>query len=321
VSHVKTSGGNIVLNVPGNAIANDNLTLATAGSLNAPAGTITLNVGGNLTISSGSTVSAESAVNLSGDFQNKSAGTGSVFDIDSAIQSPNVAISGGRQGEAVNLRATASVSKVTINLPSGTNTINIGSSEPSPGGVLANIQGAVNVVGSRSTTLNLDDSGSRTALTGTLTSSALTGFKLSKSGIAYSGLGALNIVLGTRDKLAEKSKASGTTTTITGGTVTPSSATRAVIAAPQAGTNRPGGNAQVSIAVANKAPAALVSYSAGNGKPRPEGVDSVFQDSSGPIGLTTSGEDLEGMARMLVKKNDRLTRVLDARVPLDQNRR
>jgi hypothetical protein len=268
VSHVKTSGGNIVLDVPGNSTANDNLSLATGGTLNAPAGTITLNVGGNLTISSGSTVLAKSAVNLSGDFQNKSAGTGSVFDIDSAIHSPSVVISGGRQGEVVNLETTAAGSKVTINLVSGTNTINIGSSEPTRGGVLANIQGAVNVMGTRSATLNLDDSGSRARSTGTLTSTALTGFKMGKGGIAYSRLGALRILLGSRDKLTEKSKASGTTTTITGGLLS----SRAAVS-----------HARV-----------VASTMA---------VDSILRDGSDSLGLTSSpsSDDLDGVARAVVK--------------------
>ncbi len=79
---------------------------------------------------------------------------------------------------------------------SNLNVVNVGSQQPAQGGVVDHIQGALTVFGNGSDTLNVDDTGSTIAKSGTLTASALTGLNMGPSGIAYSGLGDLNIVLG-----------------------------------------------------------------------------------------------------------------------------
>ena len=78
---------------------------------------------------------------------------------------------------------------------------------------------------------------------------------------------ALNIALGSRDHLNVKSKASGTTTRITGGTASTAAA----------------------------------------GTPDAAAVDFLSQNAGGPLGLSTSatGNNSEDVARMLVKKHHR----------------
>jgi hypothetical protein len=216
-------------------------------------------------------------------------------------------IKGGSQGEVVNLERVAVRSKVTIDLNSGrNNAINIGSLEPSMGGVLTGIAGTVNVGGNRTVALNIDDSGSKTARSGVLTRRTLTGLGLGTGGIAYSGMKSLNIELGTRDTLNVKSKASGTTTRITGGTVTPTSASRTAVATSPAiaGSGR---NATPSVRISGEArlhPPLIASTAAGS-TPDATAVDLLIQHSSDSLGLTATTEDngIEGIARALVKKH------------------
>ena len=172
VHSATTSKGSIVFDVPGDATAGDNFALTTGGTLSAPAGAIILNVGGNVTIPSGTKVSGKSSVHITGDFQNLSGSDDSVLVIDSPIESPSVLIKGGSQGEVVNLERVAVHSKATIDLNSGrNNTVNIGSLEPSTGGVLSGIAGTIEVVGNPARG-NLSTSMTRvpkTARTGVLT--------------------------------------------------------------------------------------------------------------------------------------------------------
>ena len=84
-----------------------------------------------------------------------------------------------------------------INTAGESNIVDIGSNVPVPGsGVLYDIQGAITVNGNGRVTLNIDDSGDGIAGTGTLTSSALTGFGMATGGISYNGIPSLNLTLG-----------------------------------------------------------------------------------------------------------------------------
>ncbi len=58
------------------------------------------------------------------------------------------------------------------------------------------IQGPLTIQGGGNDTMNVDDTGSTSAKTGTLTATTLTGLNMGPSGIAYSGLSNLNISLG-----------------------------------------------------------------------------------------------------------------------------
>ena len=63
----------------------------------------------------------------------------------------------------------------------------------------------------------MSDQASTVAKTGTLTSGTLTGFGMGASGIVYSGLGALNLYLGSgSNTLTIASTAANTTTTVLG---------------------------------------------------------------------------------------------------------
>ena len=94
----------------------------------------------------------------------------------------------------ISLRQNAASTKI-ITL-SGADNVNIGTLEPYSGGVVDAIQAPVSVVGDGLTTLNVDDTGSTSNKTGTLTNNTLTGLNMAPAGIAYSDLAALNISLG-----------------------------------------------------------------------------------------------------------------------------
>jgi len=105
----------------------------------------------------------------------------------------------GTGGDTMNIQSTAAGTTTTIDPPTGSpNTFNVGSQAgvfPVTPGIVDNIQGPLVIVGSGADTMNVDDTGSTTAKTGTLTATTLTG--LNMAGITYSGLVTLNISLGT----------------------------------------------------------------------------------------------------------------------------
>jgi hypothetical protein len=120
-------------------------------------------------------------------------------------------VNGGNNDDTINVRTTNAATN--INTGSGTNTINIGSLTPGASGILDNIQGAIVLTGSGTDTMNVDDTGSTTGKTGTLTTTTLTGLGMIAGGITYSGLSALNISLGSgNDTLLITSTAAAATT-------------------------------------------------------------------------------------------------------------
>ncbi len=126
----------------------------------------------------------------------------------------------GTGGDTINVQSTAAPTTTTIDPPTGSpNTFNIGSLAPFGGGIVDNIAGPLVIVGGGGDTMNVDDTGSTTAKTGTLTASTLTG--LNMAGITYSGLAVLNLALGSGGNALAISVAGGTnlpaTTTINGG--------------------------------------------------------------------------------------------------------
>ena len=116
----------------------------------------------------------------------------------------------GTGNVTLNITSTSSTTKIDASL--GTNTVNIGSEASSTGGVLSSIKGPVTIVGSGTTTLNVDDTGDAAA-SGTLGSKTLKGLGMVSGGITYSGLVALNISLGNSGNTFGISDTSKTTTT------------------------------------------------------------------------------------------------------------
>jgi hypothetical protein len=187
---------NISLGANGNTFTISN-TGATSTTLNSGSGADTI----NLTTDSGTTT-----IN--------SQGGADIINIttDTAVTTINA----GDGNDTINIRATGAATNV--NTGTGTNIVNIGSLAPGTNGILDDIQGAVNVTGGGTDTLNLDDTGDATNNTGTLTSTALTGLGLG-AGVSYTTVGTLNINLGSgNDTFNVRSTNSATTTTLnTGG--------------------------------------------------------------------------------------------------------
>jgi hypothetical protein len=109
----------------------------------------------------------------------------------------------------------------TVSTGTGTNTVYVGSTAgnamASPG-IVDNIKGALTVMGSGLDTLNVDDTGSTTAKTWTLSSSALSWTGTAVGVINYSRLAVLNINLGTgANSFAITGVNASTATTINGG--------------------------------------------------------------------------------------------------------
>ncbi len=125
----------------------------------------------------------------------------------------NINTQGG--SDTININATGAATGV--NTGSGTNTVNVGSLAPTIGGIVNSIQGALTVVGSGTDAMNVDDRGSTSAKTGTLTATTLTGLGIGAGGITYSGLAALNISLGSGGDTILITSTSSATTRINGG--------------------------------------------------------------------------------------------------------
>jgi hypothetical protein len=84
------------------------------------------------------------------------------------------AINTGPGADTVNVQATTG--NLTVENPGGTDRMNLGSLAPNLNGTLGNIAGDVNVFGAGHTALLLDDSGSGTARTVTLTADVIDGY-------------------------------------------------------------------------------------------------------------------------------------------------
>ncbi len=124
----------------------------------------------------------------------------------------------GSGNDTFNVRSTNAITVTTLNTGAGTNTINVGSLSPAVGGILDTIKGALIIVGSGNDTLNVDDTGSATNKSGTLTATTLTGLAMGLGGMTYSGLTTLSINLGSgSDTFTVTGVTDSTTTTIDGG--------------------------------------------------------------------------------------------------------
>ncbi len=121
---------------------------------------------------------------------------GNTFMITNTASGTTTMVNSGTGADTVDVQATGG--KTTVNTGGGANlnVVNVGSKAPFTGGIVNNIQGALTVVGNGADTMNVDDTGSTTAKTGTLTATTLTGLNMGPSGITYSGLSILNLSLG-----------------------------------------------------------------------------------------------------------------------------
>ncbi len=134
-----------------------------------------------------------------------------------------VNVIGGTGSLTFNVQSTgSSVGTTTVQTSGNSNVINVGSKAgvlPSSAGVVSTIAGPLSLLGGGQDTANVDDSGDNLGLAGTLTSVHLTGLGLATQGIAYSGLAALNIKLGSGTNTFNiQGTASGTGTTLNSGT-------------------------------------------------------------------------------------------------------
>ena len=138
----------------------------------------------------------------------------------SGLAALNIALGSGNQ--TFNVQSTVSQMVTTVSTGTGTNTIDLGSLAPGVGGILDNLHGPLTVVGGgSSTTVNVDDQGSTGAESGTLTATTLTGLAFGNGGFTYSGLGALNIALGSGTETFNiQSTISQTVSTVSMGTGT-----------------------------------------------------------------------------------------------------
>jgi hypothetical protein len=121
-------------------------------------------------------------------------GGGSSFTIASTNSATVTTLNVGNDVSTVNIQSTAWAT--TVNVQTGTVVINVGGQLPQQGDIVNNIQSLLTVVGNGDATLNVEDAGCTGPTTGTLTGSGVTGLGLGPSGIAYGGLAALNIYLG-----------------------------------------------------------------------------------------------------------------------------
>ena len=200
------------LTIAGNGA--DTLNVDDTGSTASKSGTLTPTALTGLNMSaSGITYSGLANLNI-----NLGSG-GNTFLISNTAAGTTTFLNSGTGADTVDIHATSSPTTVNTGGGSNLNTVNVGSLEPTSGGVVDNIQGALTVIGTGADTMNVDDTGSTLSKTGTLTSAALTGLNMGPSGITYSGLAHLNINLGSGgNTFTVASTAPGTTTTVNSGT-------------------------------------------------------------------------------------------------------
>jgi len=109
----------------------------------------------------------------------------------------------GRGGQdTFNIRGTNAGLPTTVNGGADNDVFNIGSNAPGSGGTVDAVAGYLDVIaGEGHDTMNVDDAGSTTDETGTLTSNHLAGLGLGALGVDYAELEFVNIFLGGGDDL------------------------------------------------------------------------------------------------------------------------
>jgi hypothetical protein len=206
VGTIQSTNANVTLSVPETANQVEGLTLTGTSSVTA-GGNVLLQVGGNVNLAAGSSITARGGnaatpagtVTIRGDYDNGAPfnpDPGTTFNLFGNIAGASAAVSGDDAGDVFNVGNVSAGTPLTVTGTGSNDTYNVGSNAPASGGVVGNIQGALTVVGDGTATLNVDDTGSTVARTGTLTPTALTGLNMGASGIAYSGLANLNVNLG-----------------------------------------------------------------------------------------------------------------------------
>ena len=134
---------------------------------------------------------------------------GNTFFINSTAVPTTTFLNSGTGADTVDVLGTGGPTTVNTGGGANVNTVNVGSTQPPAtnyaptpnNGNVKNIQGALTVVGNLNDTMNVDDSGSTIAKTGTLTPTTLTGMGMGPAGIAYSGLANLNVRFGSAASL------------------------------------------------------------------------------------------------------------------------
>ncbi|HWE93969.1 MAG TPA: hypothetical protein VG269_08405 [Tepidisphaeraceae bacterium] len=200
---VNTGGGGDTVNVSSNAPTN-------TGNLDGIVGGLTVTGHANDTLNVGDTGSAAQSGTLTASALT-GLGMGAPGISYSSIKTLNINLGAG--GDTFTIASTSATATnlntgggndtvyvqttggaTNVNTGSGTNTVLVGSLAPAAGGILDGIAGALTVVGSGLDTLTLDDTGTSSTKTSTLTATTVTG--LSPAVITYGGLANLNIYLG-----------------------------------------------------------------------------------------------------------------------------
>lgn len=142
---------------------------------------------------------------------------GNTFTIINTNSSTTTTVNTGSGSDTVNVQSISGITM--INTRTGVSVINVGSLAPNSGGVVRYIQSVLIISGDGKVTVNVDDTGDTTARSATLTATSLTGMGMSALGIMYSGLGALNVYMGSGGNTLTVTGVTNTTvTTINGGT-------------------------------------------------------------------------------------------------------
>jgi hypothetical protein len=113
------------------------------------------------------------------------------------------------------IRGTVPATDVQVNGNGGNDVFNVSSDAPTGSGTVDSIQGPLTIQDSGAATLNVSDIGSTADKTGTLTPTTLTG--LGMAGITYTGLGHLNVDLGSGNDTFAINDINPTTVTLVDG--------------------------------------------------------------------------------------------------------
>ncbi len=196
------------------------LTATTFGSTAfAPGGSVGYTGLGALNIAMGSGGNSFTVTNTApGASTTINSGTGS-DTVDVVATSSPLTVNTQTGTDTINVRAIAA--PASVNAGGGNDVINVSSNAPASAGVLSGIAAMLSVDGGTgSSTLNISDAGDTTASTSTLTPATLTSTAFALAGgVDYTGLGTLNVSMGTGgNTFTVAGTAPAATTTINSGT-------------------------------------------------------------------------------------------------------
>ncbi len=198
---VSAEAGNIQVTALDDSSNGQNIRFKATTQVRAASGSVTLSAGDNLDLVAGASIAAGGTVTINVDAGSKDAGQGGVLNLAGNVSAAQLILNGGDDGDSFTIRQLAAGLALTLRGGAGDDDIRIGSSPTGAAtstSVLSTIAGTIAVEGGDGNdTVTIDDSGTTTSGSLSLSASRLSGLSLApQASIDYQGVERLDILAG-----------------------------------------------------------------------------------------------------------------------------